>query len=298
MTALALDIGGTKLAAAQVSADGELGEVAKVPTPENDVWAACVDLLHTAADDADVTALGIAAPGPVDTVAGTTAPINIPDWHDGFHIVDAARQLFPDAEIHFAMDGACATWAEHLFGAARGVPNVLGMVVSTGIGGGIVLGGEMVDGRTGNPGHIGHVVVPGSTEECTCGGVGCVETVASGPSSVRWAKQQGWQGETGEELAAAAEADDPIAVAALQRAGTALGQAIASAGALIDMDLVVVGGGFAQAGPRLWDPLNGSVARHARLAFLTDLHVVPAELGGLGTLRGAGALTMTRGNTP
>ncbi|KAA0017399.1 ROK family protein [Antrihabitans cavernicola] len=294
MTALALDVGGTKLAAAQVSETGVLGDVKKTPTPETGVWDACAELLRAVAGDSTITAVGIASAGPVDTVAGTTAPINIPDWHDGFGIVAAAQSLFPSATIYFAMDGACATWAEHLFGAARGVPNVLGMVVSTGIGGGIVLDGKMVSGRTGNPGHVGHIVVPGSTEECSCGGIGCVETVASGPSSVRWAKLQGWEGDDGEQLAKSADAGDSIAVAALQRAGTALGQAIASAGALLDMDLVVVGGGFAQAGPMLWDPLYESIARHARLNFLTDLRVVAAELGGLGTLTGAGALTLER----
>ena len=294
MTALALDVGGTKLAAARVSENGTLGEVKKTPTPETGVWDACAALLRSVAGEDAVTAVGIASAGPVDTVAGTTAPINIPDWHSGFGIVAAAQDLFPDARIHFAMDGACATWAEYLFGAARGVPNVLGMVVSTGIGGGIVLDGRMISGRTGNPGHVGHIVVPGSTEQCSCGGIGCVETVASGPSSVRWATLQGWEGDDGEQLAKSADAGDPIAVAALQRAGTALGQAIASAGALLDMDLVVVGGGFAQAGPMLWDPLHASLARHARLNFLSDLRVVEAELGGLGTLTGAGALTLDR----
>lgn len=156
----------------------------------------------------------------------------------------------------------------------------------------MVLGGRIVSGRTGNPGHAGHIVVPDSVDRCPCGGIGCVEAVASGPSSVRWARAQGWTGESGIELAQAADAGNAIAVAALQRAGTAIGQAIASAGAVLDVNLVVIRGGFARARPLLWDPLQESIARHARLAFLSDLRVVPAELGGLGTLTGAGALTL------
>ncbi len=292
MANIALDVGGTKLAAARVAEDGSLDAILKVATPATGVWDACAALLAKVAGTGTVDRVGIASAGPVDTVAGTTSPINIPDWRGGFGIVAAAQQLFPAARISFAMDGACATWAEHLFGAGRGVPDLLGMVVSTGIGGGVVLDGKIVSGRTGNPGHVGHIVVPGSDDPCACGGIGCVEAVASGPSSVRWARAQGWTGTDGIELSKAADAGDAIAVAALHRAGTAIGQAIASAGALLDMDLVVIGGGFAQAGPLLWEPLQESIARHARLAFLSDLRVVPAVLGGLGTLTGAGALTL------
>ena len=292
MTALALDVGGTKLAAGRFSEDGSLDDVSKVPTPETDVWSACEKLLRDVACDSDVTDIGISSAGPVDTTAGVTSPINIKDWHDGFGIVEAAQRAFPNATVKMAMDGSCATLAEYLFGAARGVPNVLGMVVSTGIGGGVLLDGEIVRGRTGNAGHIGHIVVPGSVDPCACGGIGCVEAVASGPSSVRWARSQGWAGSTGQELAEAAEAGEPIAVAALQRAGTAIGQAVASACALLDVNLVVIGGGFAQAGPLLWDPLRIALRRHARLSFIADVQVVTAELSALGSLTGAGALTL------
>ncbi len=136
------------------------------------------------------------------------------------------------------------------------------------------------------------MVVPGGTEPCTCGGIGCLETVASGPASVRWARSHGWRGATGVELAKAAADGDAVAMAALDRAGTALGQAIASAAALIDVDLAVIGGGFAQAGPPLWDPLRRAAERHARWSFVSNLRVVPAELGAAGTLVGAGGLAI------
>ncbi|MEI4747228.1 ROK family protein [Rhodococcus erythropolis] len=290
---LALDIGGTKMAAGVVSEDGRVPVFDSVPTPQTDPWRACAALLERVADGRDVDGVGIACAGPVDTVAGVVAPINITEWAQGFELVAGVRSVFPDAGTALAMDGAAAALAEFHHGAGRGTPNLLSLVVSTGIGGGIVLGGEIARGRTGNAGHIGHLVVPGSSEPCSCGGVGCLETVASGPSAVRWARSQGWSGNTGRELAEGARSGDAIAVDALHRAGTALGGAIASAAALLDVDLVVIGGGFAQSGAPLWEPMLDAAARHARLSFIAGLRIVPAELGGAGTLTGAGLLALT-----
>ncbi|KSU75309.1 ROK family protein [Rhodococcus qingshengii] len=290
---LAVDIGGTKMAAGVVSEDGRVPVFDSVPTPQTDPWGACAALLERVSDGREVDGVGIACAGPVDTVAGVVAPINITEWAQGFELVAGVRSLFPDAGTALAMDGAAAALAEFHHGAGRGTPNLLSLVVSTGIGGGIVLGGEIARGRTGNAGHIGHLVVPGSSEPCSCGGVGCLETVASGPSAVRWARSQGWSGNTGRELAEGARSGDAIAVDALHRAGTALGGAIASAAALLDVDLAVIGGGFAQSGTPLWEPMLDAAARHARLSFVAGLRIVPAELGGAGTLTGAGLLALT-----
>ncbi|GCB54666.1 ROK family protein [Rhodococcus erythropolis] len=290
---LALDIGGTKMAAGVVSEDGRVPVFDSVPTPQTDPWGACAALLERVADGRDVDGVGIACAGPVDTVAGVVAPINITEWAQGFELVAGVRSVFPDAGTALAMDGAAAALAEFHHGAGRETPDLLSLVVSTGIGGGIVLGGEIARGRTGNAGHIGHLVVPGSSEPCSCGGVGCLETVASGPSAVRWARSQGWSGNTGRELAEGARSGDAIAVDALHRAGTALGGAIASAAALLDVDLAVIGGGFAQSGAPLWEPMLDAAARHARLSFIAGLRIVPAELGGAGTLTGAGLLALT-----
>jgi len=295
VVALALDIGGTKIAAGIVDADGTVPRPATTPTPATGVADACAALLREVAGTATITSVGIACAGPVDTVAGSASPINIDEWSGGFGLVDAVQDVFPGVPARLAMDGAAAALGEHHHGAGRGVPDLLSLVVSTGIGGGVVLGGRIATGRTGNAGHIGHLVVTGGTEPCTCGGVGCLETVASGPSSVRWARAHGWCGTTGVELARAAADGDDVAVAALDRAGTALGQAIASAAALLDVDLAVIGGGFAQAGPPLWDPMRRAAARHARLSFVANLRVVPAELGASGTLVGAGVLAVDEG---
>ncbi|WP_305092802.1 ROK family protein [Prescottella sp. R16] len=288
MTALALDVGGTKMAAARVRPDGGLDDPVTVPTPASGVWEACASLLRKVAGDAPITRVGIASAGPVDAVAGTVGPLNIAEWCGGFPLVDSVRTLLPEASVRLVLDGAAAAYAEHRLGAGRGVPDLLAVVVSTGVGGGLIRGGRIDGGRTGNAGHIGHMVVPDADDRCGCGATGCLEAVASGSGALRWARANGWSGATGADLAVDAELGEPTAAAALDRAGVALGRAFASAAALLDVDLVVIGGGFAQSGPALWTPMTTSAAAHARLSFLHDLRLVRAELGVLGTLSGAG----------
>jgi len=164
------------------------------------------------------------------------------------------------------------------------------MIVSTGIGGGLILDGRTVAGPTGNAGHIGHVEVGGFDDPCLCGGIGCVEGIASGPRSVAWANRQGWIGSTGEDLAAGYAAGDVIAVAAVERAGRAIGQAIASATALADIELVAIGGGFSHVSPDLFDHIRAAIAKRVAFGFVTKVKVVPSGLSGSGPLIGAAAL--------
>lgn len=290
MMVLALDIGATKFAVGVVHAGRKVRDVRRVDVPRESVWEACRALLLEVAGETTVSAIGIGSAGPVDVRTGITGPLNIPEWKPGFPIVAEVQQLFPTAAVRFAIDGACLALAEHHVGALRGVPNGLAMTVSSGIGGGIIADGRVVLGRTGNAGHVGHIVVPGWDVPCECGGVGCVEAIASGMSSVRWAREQGWRGETGAGLAKAAHSGDEIALAALRRAGTALGTAIASAASTLDIDRVVIGGGFAQSGEPLWEPLRAALTRHAGLDFLRELRVVQSRITNGATLVGAGVL--------
>jgi glucokinase len=188
------------------------------------------------------------------------------------------------------MDGLCITLAEHWVGAGQGYNNVMGMIVSTGVGGGLILDGLTVPGPTGNAGHIGHIEVGGFDDRCACGGIGCVEAIASGPKSVAWARTQGWTGETGEELAAAYSAGNATAIAAVERAGRALGQAIASATSLDDLEVVAIGGGFSHVTPDLFDVIRRTIAKRTAFGFVTKVKVVPSALSGDGPLIGAAAL--------
>ena len=292
MTVLALDIGGTKIAAAL--ADGAvLTHRAQVPTPQSsadDAWAATAQLITDTLATGSAEAVGIASAGPVDLPAGSISPVNIAVWRD-FPIAGRVAEL-TGLPVRLGGDGLCMALAEHRFGAGNGARFVLGMVVSTGIGGGLVLDGAPYDGRTGNAGHVGHVVVDVDGRRCACGGRGCVETVASGPAMARWAREQGWTGADAKELAAAAGDGDPVAVEAFRRGARAVAAAIASTAAVCDLDLVVIGGGVANAGAVLFDPLRQALAEFAGLTFLRQLQVVPAELGSDAGLVGAAALEM------
>lgn len=296
---LAIDIGGTKIAAGLVDDDGTLVHHAKRPTPDGDpeaIWAVVESLVAEALSTAGgaVRGVGIASAGPIDVPAGTVSPINITEWQH-FPIVDRVAAMV-DAPVRLGGDGLCMAMGERWRGAGRGVEFLLGMVVSTGVGGGLVLDGVPYDGRTGNAGHVGHVVVDPEGRPCTCGGRGCVETIAGGPRMAQWAREQGWNAPAdadAKELADAAAAGDAIALRAFGRGATAVAAMIASVGAVCDLDVVVVGGGVAKAGPLLFDPLRAALDTYAGLDFIRDLRVVPAELGGDAGLVGAAALVIS-----
>lgn len=300
---LALDVGGTKIAAGLLGADGALGYTATRPTRGDQgaevVWAVVAELLDDVLAHAGgrVDAIGIGSAGPVDVNAGTVSPINIPGWR-GFALRDRVAAAVPGVPVALGGDGLCMALGEHRYGAGRGTRSMLGMVVSTGVGGGLVLDGAPWHGRSGNAGHVGHVVVDACGEVCRCGGRGCVETIAAGPSMVRWALANGWapKGDPADAkaLAEAAEAGDPVALQAFRRGTDALAVMITSVAAVCDLDLVVIGGGVAKSGALLFDPLRAALAERARLDFLAGLRVLPAELGGEAGLVGAGALATLR----
>ena len=295
---LVLDIGGTKIAAGLVDADGQLLHQNRRPTPRSsdpeEVWAAAertiIDAL--AAAGGEVSGAGISSAGPIHLPDGTISPVNIAAWR-GFPIRDRVSATVPGVPVRLAGDGLCMALGEHWRGAGQGARFMLGMVVSTGIGGGLVLDGLPYGGRTGNAGHVGHVVVDQDGPECNCGGRGCVEAIASGPRLVSWAREQGWAAAPdadAKELADAAAGGDPIALRAFDRGAGAVAAMIASVAAVCDLDLVIIGGGVAKAGPVLFDPLHAALRNYAGLDFIRGLKVVPADLGGDAGLVGAAAL--------
>lgn len=289
MTALALRIDAAGFAAGRVD-PGDSGEIHRRAVPTAAAWDSCRELLSEVVAGTEVSTVGIACAGPIDMGAGVVAPTEIRDWRTGFAIVDAVGALFPRATVQLALDGVCLALAERTLGATRGVMDSLAISLSDRICGGITVGGFGVVGRTGNAGNLGHVLVPGSEEPCECGGRGCLEAVAGGVSVLRWARARGWSGDSVAALVTAAAAGQEIPVAALGRAGSAVGQAISSLTAALDIDLAVVSGGLVAAGPALWKPLGEAVASHARLGYLAGLRVVPSELGEDAVLIGAGAL--------
>ncbi|GGS50886.1 ROK family protein [Streptomyces griseoviridis] len=301
----ALDIGGTKIAGALVDGDGRILVRAQRPTPAREdgdtVMGAVEEVLGelTAAPLwGRATAVGIGSAGPVDASAGTVSPVNVPGWR-GYPLVDRVRAAAGGLPVELIGDGVAITAAEHWQGAARGHDNALCMVVSTGVGGGLVLGGRLHPGPTGNAGHIGHISVDLDGDACPCGARGCVERIASGPNIARRALEGGWRpgadGDTSAAaVAAAARAGDPVAVASFARAAQALAAGIAATATLVEIDIAVIGGGVGKAGEILFAPLRRALAEYATLSFVRRLTVAPARMGTDAGLVGAAAAALTR----
>jgi glucokinase len=297
--ALALDFGGTKVEAALVDDRGRLvpGTRHRRPTgaaASSDALDAAVRDVVTAArsglpEGAWLLGVGVGAAGPVDVATGRVSPLNVPVWRE-HPLADHIRELVPEAPVTLRVDGLCIALAEHWVGAGRDAANLLGMIVSTGVGGGLLLGGRAAPSPTGNGGHIGHIEVGGFDDACACGGRGCLEAVASGPRTVAWARTQGFTGETGEELALAHAEGDPVAIAAVTRAGTAIGHAVASAASLLDLDVVAIGGGFSRVSPDLFEHARAALADRAAFPFVQRVRIVPSGLSDEGPLVGAAAL--------
>ena len=243
---------------------------------------------------AELAGVGCGCSGPMEWPEGVVSPLNIAAWKS-FPLRAALQERFGGIPVRVHNDAITMTVGEHWRGAGRGVRNMLGMVVSTGVGGGLVLDGMLIEGASGNAGHIGHVVVdPDTGPVCGCGARGCLEAIARGPALASWAQSQGWRPgrpeSTAKDLAGDAALGHPVGQAAMRRAGRALGIAIASATCLCDLEVVSIGGGLSQAGALLFGPLEEARRAHTRLGFARQVRVVPAALGQSAGLVGAGAL--------
>ncbi|MFC4587278.1 ROK family protein [Sphaerisporangium corydalis] len=195
---VAVDVGGTKLAAGLVGRDGEILVADRVATPPGGdaptLWKALTGLVDSVLDQGpggEVIGVGAGCGGPMEWPEGAVSPLNMPGWR-GFPLRRRLAEHLPGVPVRVHNDAICLAVAEHWRGAGQGSDDMLGMVVSTGVGGGLILGGRLIDGGTGNAGHIGHVVVDPEGPACGCGGHGCLEAVARGPGLASWALEQGW----------------------------------------------------------------------------------------------------------
>jgi glucokinase len=275
---LALDIGGTKMAAGVVTGEGVLERRASRPTPKGDdaegVWHALLDAVAEVRTG-DEVACGVGSGGPMTSGGESVSPLNIPGWR-AFPLRSrlGAELGLP---IHVDNDAkALALW-EGWRGAAQGVGAYLAMVVSTGVGGGIVLDGRLLDGDDGNAGHIGHLIVEPDGAVCPCGARGCLEAEASG-------------------TAIAARTGRPAADAPPEeraRAGRLVGRAVASVAVLLDLRLALVAGSVALGfGAPFFDAAQAELEERARLEFARGARIRPAGLGDEGPLVGAAAVAL------
>ena len=278
--ALALDVGGTKLAAGLVDHTGAVlvrHQVSTDGSGAEGLWGtvgALVDgVLAGAPEGVTVDRCGVGCGGPMEGFGDRVSPVNIPQWR-GFPLRDRLAGLL-GVPVALDNDAKALALAEGWLGAAVGCPDFIAMVVSTGVGGGIVLNGRLLDGAEGNAGHIGHVIVEPDGHRCGCGAQGCLEAEASG-------------------TAIAAITGRPAAEATLEmveRTGTLVGRAVASVANLLDLQLAVVGGSVALGfGAEFFAAAQRELAARAQLGFSTSAIVVPAGLGADGPLIGAAAV--------
>lgn len=228
----ALDVGGTKLEAGVVDPDGAVVARRRIATPPDhggdggadELFDVAADLLRTVMAEAagPVGSIGVGCGGPMD--ASTVSPLNISQWR-GFPLGSRLAAEFGLA-VRLDNDAKALALAEGAHGAASGVENYLAMVVSTGVGGGVVLDGHLLDGAMGNAGHIGHLVVDPQGRRCACGTRGCLEAQVSGTAIAEI---------TGRP---AAEADRSVR----RWAGRLVGRAVGSVCNLLDLRLAVLAG--------------------------------------------------------
>lgn len=272
---LAIDIGGTKLAVGVVSTDGVLLSRMQAPTPATDVWGVLKKLIDAQMQETPVhlLACGVGCGGPMTLGGESVSPLNIAEWR-GFGLRSAVEQA-TGLTTYIANDAHALVLGEVWCGSAVGVADVIGMVVSTGVGGGIVSQNKLVTGRQGNAGHIGHVIVVPDGRLCECGAHGCLEAHVSGRSI------QAITGRPSQE----ATVDVKIT------AGKLVGRALATVGALLDLQLCVIGGSVALGfGAPFFGAIQHELDRSARLEFIRGMKVVPAGLGDSAPLIGAASL--------
>ncbi|ROP75638.1 glucokinase [Frigoribacterium sp. PhB107] len=317
--ALAVDVGGTKVEAALVAADGVLspGSRDRRPTGHDSTSDQLADAVrdvvrHALAalgDDDVLVGAGIGSAGPVDLVEGTVSPINLPSWR-GFPLRALVVELLAEAgdkpdpststststdadaadlPVTLRLDGVSLALAEHWVGATQGVDNAVAITVSTGVGGGLIVNGRLLSGGTGNAGHIGQIQIADRPAGETAWAA-TLEVIASGPNVVRWAQQQGWQGERGEDLAAGYVAGDEIAVAAVRRSANAVGEAISSVTTLLDLDVAAIGGGFSRVSDDYLDLVRATVEEAPVNGYARRVRVVRSGLSDESPLVGAAAL--------
>ena len=272
---LAIDIGGTKMAVGLVDWAGSLRWSSSSPTPATGdaeaLWNRLMALVESVPARSPL-AVGVGCGGPMEG-GDAVSPLNIPGWR-GFPLLSCVAR-HTGLPTWVDNDAKALALGEGWCGIARQSRDYLSMVVSTGVGAGIVLDGRLLDGALGNAGHIGHVVVEPEGHPCVCGGVGCLEAEASGLSIAR-------------DIGAPPET---AGLEVRRRVGTLVGRAVGSVANLLDLRLATVAGSVALGfGEPFFAAAQEEIDRRSRLVFSRGCRIVAGGLGSEGPLVGAGAL--------
>jgi len=313
---LGLDTGGTGIK--WVVTDPDLAVVAsgEVPTdPEHitvslaRVASAVGPELGAEADLQRLAGMGMAVAGIVDPVAGRLGRSpNLPGWEDK-NLAKAARDVFGQVETAFANDVNAALYGEFAQGAGRGCDDLVMIALGTGVGGGVVIGGNLVTGTHHGAGEIGHTVLDPDGPTCTCGNRGCLEAWAGSVAILKRAREAAAAGATGlkdalaehgngftpRDLADLANAGDAEALEIFTETGRRLGQAVGNLVNVLDPGRVIIGGGVSRAGDLILGPCRAVVPGLVLAAEAKNVPIVEAELGTLAAAVGAACLAREKG---
>jgi glucokinase len=315
---LGIDLGGTKIIAGLVERGGRIVARQYCETQAKEGPEAVFDRLADVAtqlltaegiDRSKVTAIGVAAPGPIDTMAGlVTAPPNLPGWHD----VPLAEVIEKRLSLPTFLenDGNAAGLAEYRFGAGRGAEHMIYVTASTGIGGGFILDGQPYRGTSGAAAEVGHMTLLPNGPLCGCGNRGCLEALSSGTAIAREARERVARGVptliaklaegdmsmiSAKLVAEAADEGDREAQLILDEAMGYFGIGMANLVNLLNPRIIVIGGGLTNMGERLFDPVRRTIDRRAFRTSANAVEVRPAQLGHDVGLLGAAAVAMASG---
>lgn len=302
--ALGIDIGGTKIAIAAVDSSGKIHAQTSLVTEAELGFGRAVDRMLAAGDELlaqagwsrqDLCGVGVGCAGPVSAETGIIDnPYTLPTWSN-CDIVTTLRSAY-DRPAFLENDADAAALGEWFAGAARGASRVVMLTLGTGVGGGVVLNGEVYRGARGEHPELGHMPIAQFSAElegepsCYCGTRGCLEAIASGTAVGEAGKQYGW--EDSHAVLAAFEQGDRRATAIVDKVKRALGMATWTVLHTFMPDVIVLGGGLGGAQFELWQPAMEACLGRATMVPAGGVRIVRAELGNDAGLVGAASLAL------
>ena len=304
-----IDIGGTNISIAVAETGGEVVSKHQLPTQSSSGPFSAFDNMSEALEKMlaeepfELEAIGVGSPSPIDVRKGLImSPSNLLEWSE-FPIVNLLNDRF-GVPVKLENDANAAAVGEYIYGAGRGHRNIFYLTVSTGIGGGIIIDGDLYHGVSTAAGEIGHTIIQPDGIQCNCGSRGCLETICSGVHIARRTRERLENGEasilsgmvsdtdsiTARTVVDAVRQGDPLATAIWDETCHFLAIGIANVITLVAPEIVIVGGGVAAAGDLLFEQLRERVPHFVSMVPADKIDIVPAQLGTESGLYGAVAI--------
>ena len=318
---LAADIGGTKIIIALISESGRILAEDRIPTLPDEGVSAVIGRLFTAVDDllsrniiksSQLRGISVACAGGIDTERGVvvTSSPNMSGW-SYIPLRDFVQEKYKVNNIYVLNDASAAALGEQQFGAGRGVDNLVMVTVGTGIGGGVIVNGRLYLGARGGAGEIGHMTIDVNGPACGCGNTGCLEVMASGTAIARdaitrisWGEKSSLVEMAGNEIESitaemvgnSARNGDPLATDVISQAVNYLATGIVNLVNIFNPEMIIIGGGMAELGDIIIDPVKAMVTERAFSISARVVHIVTAQLGNQAGVYGAAAFALQQGN--